>query len=491
MKKFGTSFLMIVLCVLCMMLFPQRAQAATIHKGIFIEGTDMAGKTADEAYAVIQDKIDSASKAKITFASASGSSHTVSPLDLGISWEYDEVVDYAINYGKEGNVFQRYRAVKDLERNNINLPILHTFSKSKIVELIANNLNIFNQQAVNSEIKKNEQGGFIVKSGTPGVLVDETASADDAYNLLNNKWEGEDITIDLICDVDEPLGENGDFTNISDIIGTFTTEFKKSGAARSKNVENGCRLIDGATLYPGEQFSVLEHLVPFNAANGYELAGSYMNGLVVDTFGGGICQVSTTLYNALLLAEVQIDVRQNHSMIVDYVPPSGDAAITEASHKDLLFTNNKDFPIYIEGIITPEKEITFNIYGIETRPANRVVSYRSEIIERQVADYESIIQDGSKPIGYTSLTSSHAGIKAKYIKTVTVDGVVESEDIINTSTYKMVPRTLVVGTASSNPDAVNQLQAAIATGSIDQTRAVAKAWAAAAQTPPQNPAGDP
>ena len=335
--------------------------------------------------------------------------------------------------------------------------------------------------------------GILIKEGTPGIVVDEEAAINDALDYLTTTWDGKDAVIELTSHVDEPQGSVEGLTQIPDIIGTFTTEFKKSGAARSSNVANGCRLINGSTVYPGEQFSVLEHIAPFTTQNGYQLAGSYMNGLVVDTLGGGICQVSSTLYNAVLRAELQVDVRQNHSMIVDYVSPSGDAAIAESSGKDFKFTNNKDFPIYIEGYVTEDKTITFNIYGIETRPANRQISFESEVLERTVADYESIIPDAGKPIGYTSYTSSHAGIKARYIKVVTVDGVEQSREVINNSSYKMVPRTLVVGVGTTDPNAYNAMMEAVATGSIDQARATAGALAQqlAAQPAPEQPAGDP
>ena len=95
------------------------------------------------------------------------------------------------------------------------------------------------------------------------------------------------------------------------------------------------------------------------------MAGSYISGKVVDSIGGGICQVSTTLYNAALLAELEITERHTHSMTVSYVDLSADAAIAESAGKDFRFVNNTDYPIYIEGIIK-NKQITFNIYGKET-----------------------------------------------------------------------------------------------------------------------------
>lgn len=484
MKKLGVLILAIVACIFVCSNSVMHAQAATtINKGIYIDGMDVSGMNADVAKQAVMDKVNSWSEAVLTFKSPTGYEVEVHPSDLGLSWTNTDIVNEAVKYGSSGNVWQRYKAAKDIERDNLNYVVEISFDKARISELIESNIDNFSQEVANYQLEKTENGIEVTK-GQSGIAVDDDA-VDQIYNYLMTSWDKNDAEIDIPSTVDEPLGSMGELTQLNDIIGTFTTEYKKSSASRCKNVENGCRLISGATLYPGEQFSVLKALVPFNAENGYALAGSYMNGLVVDTFGGGICQVSSTLYNAVLLAELQVDDRQNHSMIVDYVPPSGDAAITESSGKDFKFTNNKDFPIYIEGFTTDEKTITFNIYGIETRPSNRVVSFKSEVLERNVADYENIIQDGSKPIGYTSVTSSHAGIKARYIKVVTVDGVEESSEEINKSSYKMVPRTLVVGVATSNPDAYNQLQAAIATGSIDQTRAVANGLAAQAAQAPQ------
>ena len=114
-----------------------------------------------------------------------------------------------------------------------------------------------------------------------------------------------------------------------------------------------------ATVYPGEEYSVLEHITPFTEANGYKLAGSYLNGQVVDSLGGGICQVSTTLYNAVLRAELNVTERHNHSMVVTYVDKSADAAIAESAGKDFRFVNNTEHPIYIEGY-THDKKITFS-----------------------------------------------------------------------------------------------------------------------------------
>ena len=289
--------------------------------------------------------------------------------------------------------------------------------------------------------------------------------------------------------VDEPKGKTEELAKVKDVLGTFTTSYSTSGASRSKNVANGCRLINGTTLYPGDTFSTYNTVKPFSTENGYEMAGSYLNGKVVDSIGGGICQVSTTLYNAVLRAELEVTERHNHSMIVTYVDPSADAAIAESSGKDFVFVNNTDYPIYIDGH-TADKKITFTIYGVETRAKNRTVAYESEVIEKKVPEADQIIADASQPIGVISVSSAHIGYKARLWKIVKENGVEVSREQVNSSNYKMSPRTATVGIASPDPNATSQMQAAIATSSIDTVKATisnikAQQAAAAALTPEQ------
>ena len=219
---------------------------------------------------------------------------------------------------------------------------------------------------------------------------------------------------------------------------------------------------------------------PFTEENGYFLAGSYLNGMVVESLGGGICQVSSTLYNAVLRAELEVDERHNHSMIVSYVDLSSDAAISGTS-KDFKFTNNKDFPIYIEGITTGDKQVIFNIYGVEERPDNRKVSFESEKLSETVPEGEKIIADPGAPIGSITTQSAHTGYTGKLWKIVTVDGKETERTEVNRSTYLPTPKTATVGTASDNPTAQAMVQSAIATGSIDNVKAtIAELNAAAA-----------
>ena len=151
------------------------------------------------------------------------------------------------------------------------------------------------------------------------------------------------------------------------LLGTYTTSHSTSGSARCKNVENGCRLIDGTTLYPGEEFSTLDKISPLYGSKWLLSCGSYLNGMVVDSLGGGICQVSTTLYNAVLAFRTGSDTAKqsfhDHQLCETVY---GCCKLQNHQEKDFKFVNNLDYPIYIEGY-TGGKQVTFVIYGVETR----------------------------------------------------------------------------------------------------------------------------
>ena len=146
-------------------------------------------------------------------------------------------------------------------------------------------------------------------------------------------------------------------------------------------------------------------------------------------------------------------------MIVTYVDPAADAAIAEGI-KDFKFANNTDAPIYIEGI-TENKRVTFNIYGEETRPENRTVKYVSQTLSTTDPG-QLLVADPSQPIGVRHVESAHWGYVAELYKHVYVDGVQQSVEKVNKSTYKPSPRTITYGVAG-DPGLSAELQAAVAT----------------------------
>lgn len=472
-----------------LMAMPVYAKEATIESGIYVNDINLSGMTAKEAKDKIEAYVESFQDTEITLHALEGESIVTTAADLGLTWGNEEILDEAASFGRDGDILQCYKELRDLEYKNKIYRVTFDFDKNKIKTLIEENAQQYNQEAVNATLTKTD-AGFEITEGQPGIVIDTQASVDAVYDHLTENFDGNPCETDLVAVVDEPEGNAEDLAKIKDVLGTFTTSYSTSGGSRSANVANGCSLINGTTLYPGEEFSAYEAVSPFTEANGYYMAGSYLNGQVVDSLGGGICQVSTTLYNAVLLSELEVTERYNHSMIVTYVDPSADAAIAESSGKDFKFKNNTDYPIYIEGYTTPDKHITFTIYGVESRDSNRQIKYESVVLEKMVPDTEVIYTDASQPVGYCSVQSAHIGYKAQLWKVVTENGVEVSREQVNSSTYMKAPRSATVGVATEDPGAYEAIMAAVATNSIDQVKAVAGSYKAAADAAAAQAAAD-
>jgi len=454
------------------------APKAEIEEGIYADDINLSGMTSDEAMKTVNDRVASRDAAVITLSDGSDYSFSFTGADIGYSWDNPQIINEAVSLGKSGNIVERYKALKDLSRDNRIYEIEYSINKEALTELVANAALECDREAVNTYMTKNGDD-FVITDGVAGREVDQATSVADIEEYLTKNWDGGDTTLNMTVDTVAPLGSYEDLSKVRDVLGTFTTSFSTSGSSRSANVANACGFINGTTLYPGEEFSTLDTITPFSEGNGYYLAGSYLNGQVVESLGGGICQVSTTLYNAVLLSELEVTERYNHSMIIGYVRPSMDAAIAESSGKNFKFKNSTDYPIYIEGFTTPEKKITFTIYGVEYRPASHSVRYESETLSTDPPETDAVYADAGAPAGYSSgIQSAHIGYKAKLWKNTYENGELVSREEVNSSTYNKSPRSITIGVATDNPEIYNMLMEAAASGSAD-TAAAAAAQAAA------------
>lgn len=489
----GITGLTIAVFVLCA--FHLQAYAGEkdrITAGVYLGDMSLEDKTAEEAESMANDYVEGLLDKNITLTMILGNSVTITPREIGLTWANPEVISEAVSIGKKGNIVERYKVKKDLQFENRRYSFEFDVDRELIKQILAEQCAVYNVEARNATLSR-ENDTFVIHEGQTGMVVDEGASLALICDYFKDgSWNGEDGSIELVVSVKEPLGSEEELSKVKDVLGSFTTSFKTSGPSRSANVINGCALINGTTLYPGEEFSAYDKVSPFTQENGYYMAGSYLNGQVVDSLGGGICQVSTTLYNAVLLSELEVTERHNHSMIVTYVNPSADAAISESAGKDFRFVNNTQSPIYIEGYTTEDKQIGFVIYGEETRDSGHTVSYESEVVSKTYPDSEVIYTDAAAPVGTVSVQSAHIGYKANLWKVVYENGEQISREMINSSSYKMVPRSATVGIATEDPNAYNEIMAAISTNNIDHVKNVAAALAAAAAPPaaPEAPAAE-
>ena len=339
-----------------------------------------------------------------------------------------------------------------------------------------------NEQAVKTYVEKlaeeynrdAEEGDITFANGYPEVTGGETGIAvnvDQSVSSIMKALEGDGTELTVVAEVQKPSVTKEELSQVKDVLGTATTYYGSS-YERNTNVEVGASKINGTLIMPGETFSVTAAVTPFNADNGYYPAPSYESGQVVDTYGGGICQVSTTLYNAVLKAELQVDERHNHTMLVSYVDPSKDAAIAEGL-MDFIFTNNTDAPIYIYGV-GYQGTLNFTIYGHETRDPNRSISFRSETLSQTDASTNvKLVAKSDQNIGYLNQTqSAHQGLEAVLWKDiVNADGTTDTVQV-NSSSYQASPAIYEVGIVSPNTQASAAIQTAIANNDLATVQAI-------------------
>ncbi len=443
------------------------ANERTIPNGIYIGEVAVGGMTAEQAEKAIRSYVESLGDQTVML-SAGDETTSAAVSELGFTEDVDSTVSDALNYGQTGNLLKRYKEQKDLEVEEKVLPLILTADEEQVRSYLEEHASELSRDAVDYGLTR-EDGTFVVQEGEEGQALDIDESVDLILSAFSQGWE-EDPTIVLSVDVTEPEGSEEELALVQDVLGTFSTDYSSSSDARKTNIKTGASLIDGSVIYPGETFSVVNAVTPFDEEHGYAEAPSYESGATVDTYGGGICQVSTTLYNAVIRAELQIDERHGHSMTVSYVDPSDDAAIAEGI-KDLQFTNNTDAPIYIEGY-TDGATISFTVYGHETRPANRTVSFESETVETTEptgTEYRASTADFGT---VEAVQNAHAGVVAQLWKIVTVDGVEESREEFNTTIYQMTPAVYEIGVSTSNEAAQSAIYSAIASQDLNQIYAV-------------------
>lgn len=460
MKKYGLRKLLMLVClaVLCLGMTTFAAED-TILKGVMIDEVDVSGMTKSEALKALASYEKSLGERTLTL-NIGEESVKVKLSELGISFSNEEVVEEAIGIGRTGNIVKRYKDQKDLQHSGKTFDLMWQVDETLVKTFVEETCTQFDREAENASLSR-ANGAFTFVAGKQGIVLDVNGSVQAIMDYFANGWasDAESEALALKTKITEPEGSAEQLAEVKDLLGSFTTSFSSSSAKRCKNLNSGAEHIDGTVLYPGEAFSTYETVSPFTEENGYAMAGSYLNGEVVDSMGGGICQVSTTLYNAVLRAELEVTERSPHSMTVHYVELSEDAAIA-GTYKDFKFVNSTSYPIYIEGFTTSDKKITFNIYGKETRDSNRKISFESVTVNK-IGGGTVLKENAGQPLGYKSSSKGQVGYVAELYKVVTVNGVETERIKINKSTYRGSDRVVTYGTAG-DPVLSENLRAAIA-----------------------------
>ncbi|MDD6736330.1 MAG: VanW family protein [Clostridiales bacterium] len=270
----------------------------------------------------------------------------------------------------------------------------------------------------------------------------------EAGTQIEKLKNGETITLKLVKLIPSVTLDTLNSQLFNHLLGEYSTLYSVSGKNRSKNVELAARKIDGVILAPDEVFSYNNTVGERTKANGFLEAPMFENGETVQGTGGGVCQVSSTLYSAVLYSDLQVVERRCHSLTVAYVPKGQDATVAYGSI-DFKFKNNTAYPIKISAAAVKGK-ITVSISG--TKPeAEKTVKITNNIIETREPTVEEVPDKSMLTGNKKVISAGKTGYTVETIRTVYENGSEVKSEKMGKSVYKMLPTKLAVGAAVPTP----------------------------------------
>ena len=475
--------------------------------GISIEGIEVSGLTNEEAKAKVEAIYNQKKEKEINIKYEDYES-TLNPTLMEVEYNVDKAVETAYKRGRTENIFvNNYEILKTLimkENVDVEMTLNEDVTKQNIQDISVNLPGVVIESSYSVEDDE-----LIITKGKAGVIVDTDKLYEEVKENLNNinandeiieipvsQKEPEEIDIQKIHDeiykeaqdayytknpfTVYPEVEGVDFdvesakkileeekdeyvikltitkpkVTISQIgseafpdqLATFTTRYDVSDVDRSTNLRIACQKINGKVVLAGDTFSYNQALGKRTEAAGYKNGKVYEAGQVVDGIGGGICQISSTLYNTALLANLDIVERRNHQFVTSYVPAGRDATVVYGV-TDFKFKNTRKYPVRI--VASANNGIaTISMYGIKEE--NEYTFKFSTKTVASIPTTTKYVEDASLPAGTEKVKQKGAnGLKTETYITKMLNGKVISTKLLSKDTYDAMQRIVLKGTSGS------------------------------------------
>lgn len=346
-----------------------------IHKNITIENISVGKLTKEEAVNMLK-KTYPLDNFNINY---NNESWTIKPEDIELNFHIEERVDEALNYTRSKSIWNNIKRKGKLNINKpYNIKIKATYNEVKLSKQLEKIYEKINIEAVDATFYVEPSGEIKRSESKEGRDVDISKLKDDIYNMINKK-KIKDINLPVLTLY--PKTSTKQVKSINSILGQFSTSFNDS-TSRGSNIHVAGESTSDVLLMPGETFSYNKKTGARNWVNGYQSAPIIVGGRVVNGEGGGVCQVSTTIYNAALLSGLTIDEVHNHSLPSRYAPRGRDATVSYG-YTDLKFTNPYTHPVYIKNIVG-NGAITSKIYGCNLDRERIVIRMEEEYLKDKI-----------------------------------------------------------------------------------------------------------
>lgn len=356
-KKYKIVGLVAIICVLGVSInyFNKKyIYTNVIAKNIFIEGIDVSNLTKEEAINYVNENVI-LGELQLNY---NGETNVISPDEIDLKYNTSEVVDEAYHYTKTDSYFENVKRFFDLNKNSKNLEIKSLYNENKLSEKIQNISDSINVDMKNAKVYISDSGNISVSSATIGKELDIASTKESIYDAIKNK---DYKSIDLKVNIKEPKISTEAVKSVNTLLAEFSTKFSTKDSNRVTNVVLSAKATSDVLLMPGEEFSYNNLTGKRTTSNGYKDAPVIINGKLEQDVGGGVCQVSSTLFNSVLYSGLDVTSRRNHSLKSSYVSIGRDAMVSDGG-SDFRFKNPYSHPVYIKNTVS-NGVITSKIYG--------------------------------------------------------------------------------------------------------------------------------
>ncbi len=405
-----------------------------IYPGVIVQGINLGGMTKEEAKNKLTETFKTAIENKKLHIVIGDKQYELIYYNIIPKYDIDRAVEQAYKFGKDNGVLKRYMIIKNAISKKNEIPLEFSYNEEKLKSYEEKLQGDVTQSAKDASINI-QKNNIVVKPEVEGRTINLDMLDQKLKENINGKLDSENtITVDL--EITRPQITKEDLSKIKGVMGTFSTSYATSAPGRCNNIEIATSAINGTIVMPGEIFSFNDVVGPRTVERGYKEAGTFVGNKIEPGIGGGICQVSTTIYRAAMKANLRSIERTNHSMAVGYIAPGLDATVSYG-YLDYKFKNTYDFPIYIQGI-TSGKVVTYNIYGDPNALNGKTYDMASEILETIPPEIK-VVPDNSLPEGQEiNEGGGMTGYKARSYQITYENGIEVNREVVSTDTYASV-----------------------------------------------------
>lgn len=418
------------------------------HGSLYIDDLPLNGMTMDEARAALAERTDAQGQSFEVNLVAGDEQWRIASEQVPMQWDTESLLRKAYMIGRSGTLEQRYQQITSLSEP-VYLASEFTYDRTAVREIVDRVAAELTVAPVDAAVVAFDVANrtFAFADDQPGQTVDADALYEAVTAKLDSGQYGETVEVEIISNAPEVT--RADLDRNYQRIATFTTK-TTSDSNRNTNINLAAYALNGQMISAGGTISFNETTGQRTREKGYLEAGAIENGRSVKEVGGGVCQVSTTLFNAMLRADCEIVSRKPHAWPSDYVPRGEDAAV-DWPNLDLVMRNTSGAPMFITAWYD-NQQITVEIYGLSLGEGVSIELESTTTYEKKPTEVV-YTYNGNLPVGTTQeLRKPHTGYAVDTYKVWLRNGEEVSREKIYTSDYRMISEEYEYNDGNPPPD---------------------------------------